>query len=316
MNPVWFKLFVDFSEEDFDFDYDGLLRLVDDNEEEDEFGECYEYLDLTSSSSSSLSLEQTSASSTAVAEQQVAKRKRIRNRRRIYAPRIVKRDIRRYYGEMMVNIFNSHDEHAVESFLRTFAVPDMRVRKGTMLQMSTSTLFQQSIRNEMIGDALTGIQWTYIHFLVMKSMFPDQTLRIVSSRLHSRSDTQRTILEVDLRFDFTRMHDAHPLLLTDDIFESIVPSGGSTPQPESATLNSESVQDTTSVASIAIESPSSLDGLKVYADPFLHFLRKAGSEMPRLSIPEPISFIGHMVWHINEKKQLDMFEIVGAEFVQ
>lgn len=225
------------------------------------------------------------------------KRKRIRNRRRIFAPRILKRDIRRYYPVMMANVFNSYDEKTVESFLGAFAAPDMRIRKNALLELSCSPLFEEQFRSDILPEANIGCQWTYIHFLVMKSMFPDQAMHIVSSQLLTRSDTQKTILSIQVRFDFTRLHDVHPLLLTDDIFEALV-------------LNNDSNNAT---------DPShpcrSLESYKSKADPFQYFQNKVGKEMPRLNKPQPISFVATMLWHINETKQLEMFELVSASFV-
>jgi hypothetical protein len=295
---------------EIDFDYYDLMHLVDDNDEDgDNYSEFVDWFvdELARSSSSS-------SDNPSEATQQITKPKRIRKRRYFFAPRVVKRDIRRYYATMMANVFNSLDEHTVKSFLQTFAIPNLRIRKNDSLNFSTSSLFQNSFGNELISDTPVGIEWTYINFLVHRSMFPDQTMQIISSRLHTRSGTEKTMLAVDVRIEFTRMHDVHPMVLTDDIFEKTV-SSELDPQNSSnqcAHDSENAVVSPESVNSSCSESCSvKLDKLANAIDPFKYFQHKVGAEMPRLETPESISFIGHLLFHINEQKQLELCEFVG-----
>eukprot|EP01033_Poteriospumella_lacustris_P017359 gene17359-12411_t len=80
------------------------------------------------------------------------KKRRIRDRRRIYAPRIVKKDIRRQYAAMFANVYNTLDPSTIASFFKTFAIPHMRVRKTAHLNLPTSASFQSSFPHNVIGD--------------------------------------------------------------------------------------------------------------------------------------------------------------------
>lgn len=268
-------------EDDFDIDYDTFRYFFDDNASDSPSG--------TSSPPGAANQEPNMNS----------KKRRIRNRRRIYAPRIVKNDIRRLYAEMTANVYNSFDDDMYASFMKTFSVPDMRMRKSVQLELPTNKSFQDSFRHEVIGDIGSGQKWSMMHFAVFKQLCPDNVMRILSSQLLTRSDTSKTLLIMKVRFDFTRLHDVHPLLFSEDMFEN---------------LEGPPKEGTTDVA-----IPSSRQDVRAIADranPFDYYKQKVGSDVPLLRTPQQISFTSTIRVYINEYKRVEIIDMSEAEFVE
>lgn len=227
------------------------------------------------------------------------RKRRIRNRRRIYAPRIIKNDIRRHYATMMANVCNSYNDDMYASFLTTFSVPNMRVRKTVLLDLPTDKNFQDSFRHEVISDIGSGLKWSVMYYAVLKGLCPDSVMRILSSELYSRSDTSKTILTIKMRYDFTRLHDVHPLLFTEDMFEALVEG----PAKDAAT------------DAIVAPSAAVIRSLGDRANPFDYYRQKMGSDIPLLRKPEKIAFVSNVRIFIDECKRIEMVEIADAEFV-
>lgn len=264
-----------------------------DEEEQNDFDLDFDFEEDSSSSPSG------TAPSPYEVSKSIGRKRRIRNRRRIYAPRIVKNDVRRHYAAMMANVHNSFNEDAFASFLTTFAVPSMRVRKSVLLDLPTSKSFQDSFRHDVIDDIGSGLKWSVMYFSVLKRLCPDNTMRIVSSQLYSRSDTSKTLLTIKMRCDFTRLHNVHPLLFTEDMFE---------------TLEEDPAQESETNV-VAASSPQAIRSLADRVNPFDYFKQKVGSDIPLLDKPQPIAFIGTVRLYIDECKRIEMVEIADAEFV-
>lgn len=229
------------------------------------------------------------------------KRIRFRNRRRIYAPRVLKNDIRRQYATMMVNVFNSFDEKVFASLLRTYAVPSMQVQKLVVPELPSSEIFKEAFRNQIISGAVNGMQWSMVHFLVLKSLCPDNIMRIISTKLLTRSDTSKTLLTITVQLDFTRVHNVHPLLFTEDMFEAFA-----------------SEQQTTKAnfsALSALPDAFSLKNIAHRTDPFSYFQQKVGMSIPLLAEPQSVSFVGTINVLIDEAKRVERVEIVDAGIV-
>jgi hypothetical protein len=269
-------------EDDFDFDYDTFRYFIDDDSS-----------DSPSGTSPPPGTEDQEPDMT-------SKKRRIRNRRRIYAPRIVKNDVRRLYAEMTANVYNSCDDNMYASFMKTFAVPDMRMRKSVQLELPTNKSFQDSFRREVIGDIGSGQKWSMMHFAVFKELCPDNVMRVLSSQLLTRSDTTKTLMIMKVRFDFTRLHDVHPLLFTEDMFETLEES----PPKEGAT----------DVATTSSRQDMRLSANR--ANPFDYYKQKVGSEVPRLRTPQQISFTSTIRVYINECKRVEVIDMSEAEFVE
>lgn len=274
--------------DDFYFDFDSELDFI---------GDC----PVESSSSSGDDPAQDSRPTA------TTQRKRIRNRRRIYAPRILKRDYRRQYATMMANIFNSYDTAAYAAFLTTFAAPNMRVRKAGAVDLPASREFQESFRPKTVENDLDsgGIDWSVMHFSVMKSLFPDMTMRLESAVLRTRSDTSKTLLTVKARIAYTRLHDVSSLLVTEDMFEPM----RVTTEPTKTTTAMTSPKNTTPPSARAALRDSA-----TRADPHAYFQKKIGNAMPMLQEPQEVSFIGTVNFYFDELRRMEMFEIVHVEF--
>lgn len=226
------------------------------------------------------------------------KRIRFRNRRRIYAPRVLKKDIRRQYATMMVNVFNSFDEKVFASFLGTFAVPSMQVQKLVVPELPSSDIFKEAFRNQIISGAVSGMQWSMVHFLVLKSLCPDNVMRILSTKLLTRSDTAKTLLTITVQLDFTRIHNVHPLLFTEDMFEAFA--------------NEQQTTETNSSMLSALPDAFALHNIAHRTDPFSYFQHKVGLSIPLLAEPQSVSFVGTINVLIDEAKRVERVDIVDA----
>ena len=274
-------------------DDDGLWQMLED-EEQDDFDFGFDFDDDSSDSPSGASPSPDGES------KPTTRKRRIRNRRRIYAPRIVKNDVRRHYATMIANVCNSFDDDAYASFMTTFAVPTMRVRKKVLLlELPTNKRFQNSFRHEIIDDISSGIKWSVLYYSVLKGLCPDCTMRIVSSELYSRSDTSKTMLAIKIRYDFTRLHDVHPLLFTEDMFETLVEG----PSKEAST------------DVVVAPSTAALRSLGDRANPFEYYKLKMGCDIPLLDKPQQIAFTSTVRFVIDEYKRIEMVEVSEAEFV-
>lgn len=238
------------------------------------------------------------------------RKKRIRNRRRIFVPRIIKRDYRRHYATMMANMFNSYDNAAYAAFFTTFAAPNMRVRKAAAFDLPASQEFQDSFRQNTVENDVDngGTDWSVMHFSVMKSLFPDMTMRVESAVLRSRSDTSKTLLTVKARIAYTRMHDVSPLLVTEDMFESTRTTAEPTETTTTTTTTTTLPKDATPSSSRAV-----LREIATRADPHEYYKKKTGTDMPMLQEPQEVSFIGTVNFYFDELRRVEMLEIVGVE---
>lgn len=226
------------------------------------------------------------------------RKRRKRNRRRLVAPRIVKNDVRRHYATMMANVCNSFDDNTYASFLTTFSVPNMRIRKAASLDLPTSPCFQEAFRQDSLDDIRVGVKWLVVCFSVIKRLSPDNTMSILSAQLRTRSDTNKTLLSMKMRFDFTRFHNVHPMVFAEDM------------------LCEAEANDTAS--NMDIPRGHLRQNMRLWAEqvnPFAYFKNKVGTEMPRLDSPQPVAFASTIHFYIDEYKRIEMIEIADAEFV-
>lgn len=119
------------------------------------------------------------------------KRKRQRPSRGKVFPRIIKNDIRRYYGQMLFNVMNSHNEKTIDAFLDRYALPCVTLTKHVDHQdITVSRLSHPSVRKDVDdvspntmeiavkGRANISRYWQLLHSLV-----PDEVLRVTNIRI-------------------------------------------------------------------------------------------------------------------------------------
>lgn len=270
----------DFDTDEFDFDFDLFFGEDDDRKSRSE--------DSYSPGEKEKSLN----------ENDRKRKYRKRNRRRLLAPRIVKNDVRRHYATMMANVCNSFDDNTYASFLTTFSVPHMRIRKAASLDLPTSPCFQEAFRQDSLDDIRGGVKWLVVCFSVIKRLSPDNTMRILSAQLRTRSDTSKTLLSMKMRFDFTRFHNVHPMVFAEDML-----------------CEAESNDTSTNMD---VPPRHVRQDMRMWAEqvnPFAYFKDKVGTEMPRLDSPQPVAFASTIHFYIDEYKRIEMIEIADAEFV-
>lgn len=226
------------------------------------------------------------------------RKRRKRNRRRLVPPRIVKNDVRRHYATMMANVCNSFDDDTYASFLTTFSVPHMRIRKAASLDLPTSPSFQEAFRQVSLDDIRGGVKWLVVCFSVIKRLSPDNTMSILSSQLRTRSDTRKTLLSMKMRFDFTRLHNVHPMVFAEDMLYEAESNG--------------------TASNTAVPPHHTRHDIRSWTEqvnPFAYFKDKVGAEMPRLDAPQSVAFASTIHFYIDEYKRIEMIEIADAEFV-
>lgn len=115
-----------------------------------------------------------------------AKKRRQRPSRRKAFPRIIKQDIRRHYGQMLVNVLNSHDGQVIDAFLDRYALPTVTLTKhvdGKCIAFNRSYPFDpEDFRNlpQMIDIVLKGRADVSRYWQLLQSVVPDQCMRINS----------------------------------------------------------------------------------------------------------------------------------------
>ncbi len=128
------------------------------------------------------------------------RRKRARVTRRAstnaaYLPflRILKRDIRRKYADMMNNTFNLYDPELVSKFFTTFAIPDFRYSDTVTEEIERKTVFRSAY--------VQGVQSILRLYVTPAYMLPDLLVRLESVRVCKRSDEpgSRVLSKVSMR---------------------------------------------------------------------------------------------------------------------
>lgn len=117
------------------------------------------------------------------------KKRRQRPSRRKAFPRIIKQDIRRHYGQMLVNVLNSHDGRTIDAFLDRYAIPSVTLVKhvdGKCIAFNSADPFdQKSFRNlpQTVDITIKGRADISRYWQLLQSVVPDQCIRINNARI-------------------------------------------------------------------------------------------------------------------------------------
>eukprot|EP01033_Poteriospumella_lacustris_P004682 gene4682-3357_t len=110
------------------------------------------------------------------------KKRRQRPSRGKAFPRIIKHDIRRYYGQMFVNAMNSHNGPTIDAFLERYTLPQVTMRKR--VSRSHPFVLQGSdVASPTMEIAVEGRANISRYWQLLQSLVPDQVLRINSVRI-------------------------------------------------------------------------------------------------------------------------------------
>ncbi len=170
--------------------------------------------------------------------------------------RIMKHDIRRRYGEMLVNVTNNHDLSLVTKFFHEFCRPDCPVIKVTTnhsLQKNIDLiLFDGGSRDTM------SIKEYIDTFDAFFQMVPNQIIKLQESQVRMRQGSQGSIVLLKVLIKGVKLFTAYPMNENEnenDLYHSSSTSEMSSPNRSS----SHSFDDTqSSLSSLSVETvPSS-----------------------------------------------------------
>eukprot|EP01033_Poteriospumella_lacustris_P003737 gene3738-2648_t len=145
----------------------------------------------------------------------------------ISVPRVLKRDIRRQYPKMIVNILNNSDFNLFHSFFRTFSVGikdiRFRVKDSHGVPFQTTDQFSHLFKRDLPEIfAYQGYAWIFFHWYIMSTLNPDQIVRIEEAKIVTRSDSSKSKVSLDVSVDFHRMYDIHITRFMGSIFGAMI----------------------------------------------------------------------------------------------
>ena len=239
----------------------------------------------------------------------------------ISVPRVLKRDIRRQYPKMIVNILNNSDFNLFHSFFRTFSVGikdiRFRVKDSHGVPFQTTDQFSHLFKRDLPEIfAYQGYAWIFFHWYIMSTLNPDQIVRIEEAKIVTRSDSSKSKVSLDVSVDFHRMYDIHITRFMGSIFGAMINECGKPLSQPTAFLQpatNEVVVEQPLPAELAIETEEptvgyAMEDLLHPPDPFDYYARKAGKHMPLLPEPQPVVMRMRFTFHLNEQKRIEMLE--------
>lgn len=131
-------------------------------------------------------------------------------------PRVVKSDIRRYYGRMITNVCNSFDPALMKSFMSTYCVPHFSsVDKLPTELVSQLPNIQSSYTSEGL-DAATAL------FVCQFELMPDTSALLRGSSIKQfLDDNSRSELTVYVEFMGTKLYHIEPQAAKPDNYNKI-----------------------------------------------------------------------------------------------
>lgn len=137
---------------------------------------------------------------------------RRRSRNPVYMPalRILKRDIRRRYGEMFINTVNSHDPSLLAKFLTEFCAPNVRfLTKEPPANSSPESIetFRKSKELHKKPDLLIGAEQITSMLGISFITSPDVIIRSKASKLSIREGENGATIISDVSFRGTSVLD-------------------------------------------------------------------------------------------------------------
>lgn len=149
-------------------------------------------------------------------------------RKYVAVPRVLKRDIRRQFPEMIINILNASDFTLFHSFFETFSTGnhDIRFRVkdsvgvgGFETTDQLSHLFHRELPERL---AYKGYAWIFYHWYLMSTLNPDQVVHLDDARIHTQSGSMKSRVALDVSVDFHRLYDIHLIRFLGSLFGAMV----------------------------------------------------------------------------------------------
>lgn len=138
-----------------------------------------------------------------------------RKRGKDFIPRVVKNDVRRYYGTMIMNVLNTCDEDFAKSFFRTYAVPSFRMNMRHYDPEHYAHLPPEVIQNHFprLRETISFDvdEWMNYHNVVTQVMSSGHVFRLNNVRLVTRAMSKRSIIIMSTELETTRVFDLDTL---------------------------------------------------------------------------------------------------------
>lgn len=169
-----------------------------------------------SSTPSSVEVGKKRRSSEMLCEQRRLKRKEG------HVPRVVKNDIRRHYGTMIMNVFNGSSEDLVKSFFQTYAIPSYRVNLRPIDPASYAHLPYQVVEKYLpkfqTGMSFDGNEWLNYFNRFYSVLSPDQVFRLNDVRLVTRLSDKSSIIIMSTEVRKVQIFDVNPMEVLNTAF--------------------------------------------------------------------------------------------------
>lgn len=154
--------------------------------------------------------------------------------------RIYRKDIRRRYGEMFINVVNNHELSYLESFIREFFRPDCQIIRVTPANNELAKIVERVIHNG-VDKAVTGLKEFVSSYALNLDMMPDTILKPQESQVRVKQGTRGSVIMTKTVMKGTRIMtldqspvigrcDSVQTLASDTSDDSSVSSGSTSPR--------------------------------------------------------------------------------------
>jgi len=142
------------------------------------------------------------------------KKRRIRDRRRILIPKVLKYDVRRFYTQMFANAMNSADAVFMQAFLDSYSLPSVQMKKETdasacqrvqndprfgIPKRESMKHTQKDMEVNLQGTQNIAQYWSFVF-----SMSADTVVSISDTKVVSRINTTASTVTCNFQVRFTK----------------------------------------------------------------------------------------------------------------
>jgi hypothetical protein len=249
--------------------------------------------------------------------QKVEKKKRIRVRKRT-PPKVFKCDIRRFYCQMLTNVFNSSNLQLMSQFFRSCAVPNVSMSKDCNSSMKCF-----SDRNNVqvsphylreVGLSGTNQLTKYWYFLT--KLNPDSSFETKNTYIKTKIGSSTSIIVSDFQSQFTAIYSTPPCPfflrelveynMYDDWDQFLFPDTHQQKRRRYDNDDINTISTTIPQPTTSVHPPTGTDSPSIRAFPYAEYL-----PLRLLPQPIPITIQGKLIIHINEAKQIERFEFTA-----
>lgn len=271
--------------------------------------------------------------------------KKIRKRRMlVLAPHVTRNDIRRQYSQMILNAYNSHDLHLLQSFFATYCSKTCCMHRDsrslTPLERALSMAQNSNIEptyHYHRGLFNSSTQGILLAFSLLMQLAPDQVLTAENVQVATRSDSDATLISMDFCGTFTHIYDTDAEVMAEEMAEvacrinqndnnDVIASCDSFVDPLRASLgdlvsvirsnmsdNSSQTDSDTSGSSTANSLMSLRQRPKFESslrppDAFAFYYYTRGTNIPLIASPQLFSVRFRFTMHVNAQRQIDFME--------